>query len=1139
MDRSAGRFSPVSAISRVVKRLASHPLEILAIAVLIASSCYFALVHASFQTPELASLVEPRVSISAGHYLPVDPAAPFQPERVLLLKHFAITLPPHTQSPPQGVLAKSVLHSALKFQQALESLAVLNLHGTRYTWGDLCFRASAKSACFVSSPLSIWKNNATLLEADNDVAASIYNYVKSLDSTASVHATLANLVLAEDSSASSLPKVSLSSSSLTISLLFDVTDHQSSQLVRLWEQKAAQLRPAGLYIHTKVQSWAWSDAVAKFTEYFETSTNSDHLILFISFLLMHATFVTMFMNMRKLGSTFSLGFSVLLNGTFALLLALVVTRAVGINLGMVQLLEALPFLVISIGFEKPYTLAKAIMESSALDPSAPIGDRVWNGIAKVAPSLLTDYAMEIGVLALGSVSGIGGGMSEFCLVACWIIFFDGMFMMTAFVAVLILKLELNRIRASGNGGDSAKGLSFGSLVADAFEFSSSSDPAAPPKKAKGNDSFLSRFKLICILAVLVGHTLNASSVQTDALTAPAVADLANPATASVLNTISTELIQDQVSTMIKVAAPTVAYPLRYSTEELDGTQASIFEQLSSGFQEGRIFGTVALGICVLIAVFSIARPEEQLTITPGTAPEAAPESPKSQDGAAKTTVEPVSKKEAVAAVEPLKLVYTTSNDVRTIDECQEVLKSEGSRALNDIEVLALVKAGKIAPYNLEKVLSDRYPTDEKNTDYIRAVHIRRMLIGESINFDIVSSKLPFEHYDYGKVLGQCCENVIGYVPIPIGVAGPVLIDGVSTQIPMATTEGCLIASTSRGCKVLNMAGGVHTVLTGDGMTRGPVIQFPTAGDANECRVWIEQGPGGDLLEKAFNSTSRFARLNSIKVALAGRLMFIRFSAVTGDAMGMNMISKGVEKALTELKERFPAMRVVAVSGNYCTDKKPAAINWIEGRGKSVVADVTIPGSVIQKVFKTTVNDLVQTNIAKNLVGSAMAGSVGGFNAHAANNLTAIYLATGQDPAQNVESSQCLTFMEAVNDNQDLYVSCTMPCIEVGTVGGGTKLDAQESCLKMLGVAGANQETPGANAQRLARIIAAGVLAGELSLMAALVTGTLVQSHMVHNRAGGAQQAAKPAAPVSSSNGSAAAGAAEKAPEVVVGSCIKS
>jgi len=191
--------------------------------------------------------------------------------------------------------------------------------------------------------------------------------------------------------------------------------------------------------------------------------------------------------------------------------------------------------------------------------------------------------------------------------------------------------------------------------------------------------------------------------------------------------------------------------------------------------------------------------------------------------------------------------------------------------------------------------------------------------------------------------------------------------------------------------------------------------------------------------------------------------------------------------------------VATLSGNFCIDKKPSAINWIEGRGKSVVAEGIVPGSAVKSILKTTVEDLVKLNITKNLVGSALAGSIGGNNAHAANILTAIYLACGQDPAQNVESSNCMTLMEAINDGKDLLITCTMPSIEVGTVGGGTSLPPQQAMLDLLGVKGGNREHPGENARRLARIICASVVAAELSLMSALAAGHLVKAHMQHNR----------------------------------------
>ena len=316
---------------------------------------------------------------------------------------------------------------------------------------------------------------------------------------------------------------------------------------------------------------------------------------------------------------------------------------------------------------------------------------------------------------------------------------------------------------------------------------------------------------------------------------------------------------------------------------------------------------------------------------------------------------------------------------RSLEECVEIFAGGvGAINLSDEEVILLVEKGKIAPYALEKAL--------KNLE--RAIRIRRAVISRaSLTRTLEASALPMADYDYKQIIGACCENVIGFMPLPVGIAGPLNIDGQLLHIPMATTEGTLVASTSRGCKALNSGGGVTTVLTHDAMTRGPAIDFPSVVMTANARIWIDSPEGFGALSTAFNSTSRFARLQTLECALAGRTLYVRFATSTGDAMGMNMISKGTEKALARLQQRYPEMQVLALSGNYCTDKKPAAINWIEGRGKSVVAEAIIPGKTVTTVLKTTVKDLVNLNIKKNLIGSAMAGSVGGFNAHASNILT--------------------------------------------------------------------------------------------------------------------------------------------------------
>lgn len=405
----------------------------------------------------------------------------------------------------------------------------------------------------------------------------------------------------------------------------------------------------------------------------------------------------------------------------------------------------------------------------------------------------------------------------------------------------------------------------------------------------------------------------------------------------------------------------------------------------------------------------------------------------------------------------------------------------------DEEIINSVVAGTTPSYSLESKLGDCK----------RAAAIRREALQRITGKSLVG--LPLEGFDYESILGQCCEMPVGYVQIPVGIVGPLLLDGEEYSVPMATTEGTLVASTNRGCKAIYSSGGATSVLLRDGMTRAPVVRFGTAKRAAELKFFLEDPINSDTIHTVFNKSSRFARLQGIQCAIAGKNLYMRFRCSTGDAMGMNMVSKGVQNVLDFLQSDFPDMDVIGISGNFCSDKKPAAVNWIEGRGKSVVCEAIITEEVVRKVLKTNVAALVELNMLKNLTGSAMAGALGGFNAHASNIVSAVYLATGQDPAQNVESSHCITMMEPVNDGKDLHVSVTMPSIEVGTVGGGTQLASQSACLNLLGVKGASRESPGSNSRLLASIVAGSVLGGELSVMSAIAAGHLVKSHMKYNR----------------------------------------
>lgn len=409
---------------------------------------------------------------------------------------------------------------------------------------------------------------------------------------------------------------------------------------------------------------------------------------------------------------------------------------------------------------------------------------------------------------------------------------------------------------------------------------------------------------------------------------------------------------------------------------------------------------------------------------------------------------------------------------------------------SDEEIKKAVEGKQIAFYGLEQALAP---------DYDRAIAIRREIVKEKMCPSAAQphpvDKIPYQNYDWSRVVGQSCENILGYVPIPLGLAGPLLIDGQEVGLPMATTEGALIASTHRGARAINLSGGCTTFVLKEGMTRAPVVEVDSLEEAVKLYRFCNENL--TVLQEAFESTTRFGKLRSVQCAISGRKVYMRFTAFTGDAMGMNMITKGCDKALEVLKEHIPTMRVLALSGNYCTDKKPSAINWIEGRGKTVVAEAVIKADIVEKTLKSSVDSIVNLNVDKNLVGSALAGSIGGFNAHAANVVAAMYLATGQDPAQVVESATCLTTMKKVGE--DLLISITMPSIEVGSVGGGTGLESQRAMLELMGCAGANQADPGANSRQVARIVAGAVLCGELSLMSGLAAGHLLSAHMKLNR----------------------------------------
>ncbi|MCJ1383453.1 3-hydroxy-3-methylglutaryl-coenzyme A (HMG-CoA) reductase isozyme [Xylographa soralifera] len=909
---------------------------------------------------------------------------------------------------------------------------------------------------------------------------------------------------------------------------------------RMWVMNAHRSKGTGS--QNALRNWA-SNAWTEFVDLLKNAESLDITIMVLGYLSMHLTFVSLFMSMKRMGSNFWLATTVLFSSVFAFLFGLIVTTKLGVPINMVLLSEGLPFLVVTIGFEKPIILTKAVLSASLNsrrqdtrpnnEPNGiPVGcnantiqGAVQAAVREKGFEIVRDYAIEVAILTAGAASGVQGGLRQFCFLAAWILFFDCVLLFTFYTAILSVKLEINRIkrhvalrRALEEDGVSRR---VAENVATSNEWprpekedGAADQPGISVFGKKVRDSSVPRFKVLMMGGFILINVVNLCTIPFRAgnknAAPPIVSGISGVVTSPPIDPFKVaekgiEYIYTIAKEGQKTTVVTILPPIKY--ELYSSSLSSFAEENASIFDidyRDQLFdvvgGRVIEGVLnsledPVLSKWIIVALTMSLILNGYLFNAARWSVPNEHAFMDRTAVEPAIRPKA-APIEP-------SQHGRSPADCEQIVRENMAATLSDDELLAIAVRGKIPAHALEKTL-DNPKVMTKLASLTRAVKIRRGIISRNpataeTSTLLEGSKLPYENYNYENVHGACCENVIGYLPLPLGVAGPLVIDGQNFYIPMATTEGVLVASTNRGCKAINAGGGAVTILTGDGMTRGPCVAFSTLKRAGVAKLWLDSDEGQKIMKAAFNSTSRFARLQSMKTALAGTYLFIRFKTTTGDAMGMNMISKGVECALNVMMEKngFEDMSIISVSGNYCTDKKAAAINWIDGRGKSVVAEAIIPGDVVRKQLKSDVNAMVELNMAKNLIGSAMAGSIGGFNAHAANIVAAMFLATGQDPAQVVESSSCITVMKNYNDN--LQISVSMPCIEVGTIGGGTVLEPQQAMLDLLGVKGAHTTNPGDNARKLARIIAASVLAGEVSLCAALAAGHLVRAHMAHNR----------------------------------------
>jgi hydroxymethylglutaryl-CoA reductase (NADPH) len=380
------------------------------------------------------------------------------------------------------------------------------------------------------------------------------------------------------------------------------------------------------------------------------------------------------------------------------------------------------------------------------------------------------------------------------------------------------------------------------------------------------------------------------------------------------------------------------------------------------------------------------------------------------------------------------------------------------------------------------------PNDYRATE---AAAIRREALERicSVRLDAIGH----HSFDTTRAAQRNCENMIGVAQIPMGIVGPLTVRGEHIDgdvwVPMATTEGALLASINRGCAAIRQAGGAAVHVDDVGMTRAPVFRAGSHSETRAFLAWVRDHD--EEIRAVASGTSRYLALTEVRPYTFGTSIFLRFRFTTGDAMGMNMATIACDRIVRELIEPQTGIPCVALSGNYCVDKKAASVNFNEGRGKRIHAEVVLDAATLRDTLKTDAASLAEVQYRKNLLGSIAAGAMG-YNAHFANVLSAIFLATGQDPAHVVGGSTGVTCIE-LRPNGSVYASIFIPDAPLGAIGGGTSLNTQSEALKILGVV-PDPDRPGHAAMRLAEIVGAAVLAGELSLMAAFTSSDLARAH---------------------------------------------
>jgi len=392
----------------------------------------------------------------------------------------------------------------------------------------------------------------------------------------------------------------------------------------------------------------------------------------------------------------------------------------------------------------------------------------------------------------------------------------------------------------------------------------------------------------------------------------------------------------------------------------------------------------------------------------------------------------------------------------------------------------------ISAADTEHVHVPRDPNDDYTDDIIR----KRQTLVEQFS-GIKLQHVPRYSFDPHAAKGNC-ENFTGVAQVPLGFAGPIQIDGQHAQgqflIPLATSEGTLVASYNRGIKVLNLGGGVKVTVVGDAMQRAPVFVFKDARAGREFASWVQANM--DSIREEAEATSNVARLQYIDSYLANKFVYLRFNFTTGDAAGQNMVGRATFAACSWIIDHYEGIEHFYLESNFATDKKASQINIMRTRGKRVTAEATVKRDVLIQYLRVEPEKLAYHYGVAN-VGALLSGANNN-GLQSANGITAMFIATGQDVANVSESSAGIMYAE-LTPEQDLYLSLTIPSLIVATYGGGTGLPTQRECLEILGAFGKGK------VNKLAEIVAGVALAGEISLAAAISSSDWVSSHEKYGR----------------------------------------